>query len=562
VSVKDSDWPTNLREALRRAAADHAELGITIFDSRGRRRDRRSYAELEELARSSARRFAALGIGANEPVLVALPTSWEWMEAWFGLLMLGALPVASSGAGAMAATDVQFDKIDKVMAKIGARYLVATESLRKRASDLEYGFASESTITIDRLRSTTPKGPLPRATSDGDDLAFLQLTSGSTGIPRAVMIPHRAAIHNALASSEAGGIPHGGPPQDWADAMVSWLPLYHDMGLIGCLMLPLLSGVELCLLRPETFLARPGLWLQQLSDLGLTFSPAPNFGYHLCVERITPEQRDGLDLSSWRSALTGAEMVRPETTVAFCEAFEPCGFRPTAFQPCYGLAEATLAVTYDIKGQGVRSRPAPAGTDAGFAMSEVVSTGSPIRDTELKIAAPDGSRLDDEVIGEVHVRGPGVFAGYYTDPEATNESLRDGWLATGDLGFVASGELYLTGRSKDLLILHGHNISPDEIERLADGATGGGGLLRSAAFSVARAAAGEEAVVVVESTERDPDRQAAVAREIRITVGRKLGLPLADLVFVRRGTIPRTTSGKIQRGELRREYLEGKLERT
>jgi fatty-acyl-CoA synthase len=191
----------------------------------------------------------------------------------------------------------------------------------------------------------------------------------------------------------------------------------------------------------------------------------------------------------------------------------------------------------------------------------VVSNGSPIRDTELKIAAPDGSLLPDQLIGEVLVKGPGLFTGYYNDPEATQECLRDGWLATGDLGFTASGELYLTGRIKDLLILHGHNISPDEIERVADAVTGSGGLLRSAAFSVARSAEGEEAVLVVESAERNPERQAEVAREIRVAVGRRLGLPLADLVFVRRGTIPRTTSGKIQRGDVRRDYITGKFER-
>jgi fatty-acyl-CoA synthase len=560
VSVLQSDWPTNIREALRRAAADFADRGITIFDARGRRHEQRSFASLYELAVDSARRFAALGIGAREPVLVALPSSWEWMEAWFGLMMLGAWPVASAGGGAMAATDAQFDKIEKVMAKIGARHLVASESLRTRALELEYRFAAEGVITIDRLRSAEPVSP-PRATSDGDDVAFLQLTSGSTGVPRAVMIPHRGAIHNAFSSSECGGTSYGGPAQNWADAMVSWLPLYHDMGLIGSIMMPILTGIDLWLLRPETFLARPRLWLAKLGELGATFTAAPNFGYHLCVERITAEKREGLDLSSWRTALTGAETVRPETATAFCEAFEPLGFQPTALSPCYGLAEATLAVTMDPKGQGVRSRPAPAGTDRWLGISEVVSNGSPIRDTELRIVAPDGSRLDEEEIGEVYVKGPGVFDGYFGDPEATAESLRDGWLATGDLGFLAAGELYLTGRTKDLLIVHGHNIAPDEIERLADQVSGGGGLIRSAAFSTAQGTAGEQAILVVESTERDLDKREALARQIRTRVGRSLGLPLADLMFVSRGTLPRTTSGKIQRGELRRQYLDGSLDR-
>jgi len=561
VSIVDSDWPTNLREALRRAAVDFPDRGIAIFDGRGRQAERRSYSELYETACSSAARLASIGVEADRPVLVALPTSWEWMEAWFGLLMLGALPVASSGAGAMAASEAQFEKVDKVMAKIGARFVIATEAFREQAIEQGFEFADAGAVTIERLRSTSPARAVAKPRSDGDDLAFLQLTSGSTGLPRAVMISHRAAIHNPIASVEAIGAPRGAPADDWADAMVSWLPMYHDMGLIGCLMLPMLTGLDTWLLRPPTFLARPGLWLEHLGGHGTTFAPAPNFGYQLCVERIRAGQLDGIDLSNWRAALTGAEMIRPETTDAFIEAFSPYGFQPTSFQPCYGLAEGTLAVTFDLRGQGVRTLPAPAGADTGFGISRVVSTGTPIRDTQVRIVAPDGTELGEHAIGEVAIKGPGVFSGYYNDPGATAESLTNGWFATGDLGFLAEGELYLTGRTKDLLIVHGHNIMPDEIERLADGVTGGGGMLRSAAFSVARGAAGEEAIVVVEVTGRDPERLPDLEREIRVCIGRSMGLPLADLVFVRRGRIPRTTSGKMQRGELRQKYLDGTLER-
>lgn len=555
--------PTNLREALRRAALDFPHRGIAIFDGRGRSVERRSYAELHRLASESAARFAGLGIGRDEPVLVALPTSWEWMEAWFGLLMRGAWPVASSGAGAMAAAEAQFDKVDKVMAAIGARHVVASESFRAQAGEQGFGFAHEGVITIERLRGALP-APTGSAAgiSDGGDVAFLQLTSGSTGLPRAVMITHQGAIHNPVASDEAIGAPFGEPMHRLAECMVSWLPLYHDMGLIGCLMLPILCGLDSWLLRPEAFLARPRLWLEQLGSHGTSFAPAPNFGYQLCLERIPAEKREGLDLSSWRAAFTGAEMVRPETTSAFCAAFEPHGFRPESLRPCYGLAEGTLAVTFDVKGSGVRTLPAPAGTDAGFAMADVVSNGVPIRDTSLRMTAPDGSVLPEGAIGEVCIKGPGVFRGYYRDPEATAATLKNGWFSTGDLGFLQGGELYLTGRTKDLLIVHGHNIMPDDIERLADSVTGGGGLMRSAAFSVARGAAGEQAVVVVETAEANPARLAEIGREIRVRIGRSMGLPLADLVFVRRGRIPRTTSGKMQRNELRQRYLDGDLERV
>jgi fatty-acyl-CoA synthase len=374
------------------------------------------------------------------------------------------------------------------------------------------------------------------------------------------MITHGNAVHNPAACSDSAGGQMQSPLHDWAESMTSWLPLYHDMGLVGCLLLPMLAGLELRLLRPPTFLARPMLWLRELGSHGASFAPAPNFGYQLCVERIRPQQLEGVDLSNFKVAQTGAEMIRAETAAAFVEHFAPFGFQPEAMLPCYGLAEATLGVTFDDHGTGVRTLPAPPGTDSGYSLTDVVCLGRPVRDTSLRIGAPDGRDLPDGAVGEVCIQGPGVFAGYYGDPEATAESLRDGWYRTGDLGFLHRGELYLTGRIKDVLIVHGHNLMPDEIERLADGVTGGGGLLRSAAFSVARGAAGEEAVLVVETEVDDPARMAEIERDIRIRIGRNLGLPVADVVFVRRGRIPRTTSGKMQRGEVRRRYLEGTLE--
>jgi fatty-acyl-CoA synthase len=552
--------PATLPAFIAHAATAHPDRGITILNGRGRNPDRRTYAQLHDLATTNAARFATLGISRQDPVLVALPTSWDWLEAWFGVLLAGGWPVAMAGAGAMGAAEAQLDKMDQVVDRIGARRVVATPGLVESGRTAGARWV-EMAMTPDELRAITPGREAPPPQCEPDDVAFLQLTSGSTGLPRAVMITHRGAIHNNLASAEAIGEPHGGPAYTWADSMVAWLPLYHDMGLIGCLMLPIMTGIDTVLMRPTTFLARPGLWLEQHGRNGVTYGPAPNFGYQLCVERIRPERLAGLDLSTWRSAQTGAEMVRPETARAFCEAFEPFGFEPRRFQPCYGLAEGTLAVTFDLRGEGVRTIPAPATADIGFGLSELVSNGVPIRDTSVRIVAPDGTELGEDDIGEVCIKGPGVFAGYYRDPEATAESLRDGWFSTGDLGLLHGGELYLTGRIKDLLIVRGVNLMPDELERIADSVTGGGGLMRSAAFSVARGAAGEEPVLVVEVADRDPDRLPALEDEIKVRIGRALSLPLADVAFVRRGRIPRTTSGKMQRQEVRRRYLEGTLER-
>jgi acyl-CoA synthetase (AMP-forming)/AMP-acid ligase II len=552
--------PESVPEALRRAARDHATRGVGIFDGRGRNVDRRTWAGLYVVANAIAARIAHLGIGPGEPVIIAHPTSWEWMEAWFGVMARGALPVASSGAGAMAAAEQQLDKVDKVMARIGARWVLASDGFKHQAVDGGYSWAPDRVVTPSELASVTPDPGFSAPSVGPDDVAFLQLTSGSTGLPRAVMITHLGAVHNPVASSEAIGTPMGAPAHEWADAMVSWLPLYHDMGLIGCLMLPMLHGLDTWLFRPTTFLARPRLWLEQLAAHGQTFCPSPNFGYQLCVERVRPQELEGLDLSGWRAALTGAEMVRPETCTAFAEKFAGFGFRPEAFQPCYGLAEGTLAVSFDQRGEGVRTLPAPSGTDAGFQLSDVVSTGEAVADTEIRILSPGGRPLAENAIGEVAIKGPGVFKGYFADPQATAETLVDGWFRTGDLGFLHDRELYLTGRTKDVLIVHGHNLMPDDLERIADSVTGGGGLARSAAFSVAHGGDGEVAVMVVEVSDPDPAALPALEREIRVRVGREIGLPLSDVVFVRRGRIPRTTSGKMQRHELRQRYLDRELE--
>ncbi len=552
--------PSTLPQALGRAAAAFPERGIAVFDSRGRKAARRRYPELLDSVRQAAGRWAAVGVEPGELVMISLPTSWSWFEAWLGALWRGAIPVAVAPGAAMGAAAAQIRKIEGLVTALGARRAVVTAGFRGEAERAGADSTVEIAITPAELEATAPS-PFHRPSPEPGEIAFLQLTSGSTGLPRAVSIPHRAVVHNVMGSDQAIGVPRGAPAHQWADSMVCWLPLHHDMGLVGSVFQSIYCGLDLWLLPPGLFLARPRRWLEHLGNHGVAFAPAPNFGYQLCVERLAAETRQGLDLSSWRDAMTGAEMVRPETVAAFCEAFTPHGFSPEAFRPCYGMAETTLAVTFDIKGQGARTRPLPAGAGAGTGLNEVVCVGEPIADTEVRIAAPDGSSLAAGAIGEIQVSGPSVFAGYWNDPAATTESLRDGWLSTGDLGFLEQGELYITGRIKDVLIVRGTNVMPHEIEWLAESVSGGGGALRTGAFSVARGAAGEEPVVVAEVGERDPEKLRLLGKEIKSRIGRALSLPLADLVFVRRGRIPKTTSGKVQRRALREKYLNGELDR-
>ncbi|MEE8522403.1 MAG: AMP-binding protein [Thermoanaerobaculia bacterium] len=556
------DPPTSLPEILERAAVHFPERGVAIFDGRGKSCERRTYPEMLAAVGAAAGRWTALGVEPGDRVVVCLPTSWEWVEAWLGAVACGALPVAIARGAPLGAAEAHIRKVEAVVDHLAPRRMVASAAFRQDLERFDAHRAAATTITPEELAAIAPKtvtAPKP----DPEDTAFLQLTSGSTGRVRAVQIPHRAAIHNVGGMDRGVGSAEDGPTHAWAESMVSWLPLHHDMGLLGCFFLPIFAGHDLWMFQPTTFLARPLAWLRHLGRHGTSFSPAPNFGYQLCVERIAAEKRAGLDLSPWRIALTGAEMVRPETVAAFCEAFAPQGFRPQTFQPCYGLAEGTLAITIDQRVEGVRTRPLPdaaAAEGAAMSLSEVVCVGAPLDGLEVRITGP-GGELPEGEIGEVCARGPSIFSGYYCDVEATAEALKDGWLHTGDLGFVDDGELYITGRLKDLLIVRGNNVMPHEIEWLAESVTGGGGALRSGAFSVARGAQGEEVVVVVEVDHRERDRLGDVGREIRQKIGRNLSLPIADLVFVRRGKIPKTTSGKVQRRELRDRFLRGELPR-
>jgi len=549
----------NLIQALVRTANEHPERGIALFDSRGRNFERRTFPELLANVRATASRLARAGLGPERTVILSLGTSWELIECWLGAVFCGALPVnLATGAGTS-----HWNKLHGLLDKLGAEHVIGSEALRQLALDEGRPDLAPRVTTPDELRVLVPKAGFKQCDPAPDDVAFLQLTSGSTGLPRAVTIPHRAALHNTLVSSTAIGAPSGkGPMHEWEQpANVSWLPLHHDMGLVGGLLLSVHCGIDLWLLTPKTFLARPEVWLRELGQRGDTFSPAPNFAYQTCIDRVTPAQLEGVDLSGWQSAMCGSEMIRKGTLERFAATFRPSGFDASSLQSCYGLAEGTLAVTFDQRGQGVRSRAVPLAARTEAAVQESVCVGAPALDTTVEIIAPDGSALGEDEVGQVCVHGPGVFAGYYNDPEETAAGLQDGWLHTGDLGFLYEGELYITGRTKDLIIVRGHNVMPHELEWCAETVTGGGGTSRAGAFSVQDAHEGELPVIVAEVNDPDPARLAVMEHDIRKRVGRELGLTLADVVLVRRGKIPKTTSGKVQRRQLRKLYVDGQIER-
>ncbi len=550
--------PRSVPELVVRAARDYPERGVVIYDGRGRRPERRRFGEVLAAARVAAGRLAALGVEPGDRVAVCLPTCWPWLEVWLGALLRGALPVAIAPGALLGSNEEHLLRLQEVLELLGGRHLVCRPRLERDARE-RATFGPEVTLATPESLAELPAGDGGSAAGDPEATAFLQLTSGTTGVSRAVKIPHRAALHNAHAIGQAVIRPLGVRTDAPEHAVVSWLPLYHDMGLVGCFLAGLFHGVEVVLLPSEAFLGRPRLWLENLARFGSTASAAPNFGFQFCVDQIGDEEVATLDLSGVKAAMVGAETVRPETLDAFAEKFAGHGFDPVAFRPCYGLAEATLAVTMDLAGRGPRTRAAPSGS--GLAQRPVVSLGGPVADTRVVVTAPDGTPLGDDRIGEIRVRGPGLFAGYWGDEAATAAALEDGWLRTGDLGFVHDGELYVTGRLKDVLIVRGHNVMPEELERLAERATGGGGLYRAGAFSITRGGEGEEIVIVAEVAARGADELRRLGDAVRSRVGQTLALPVADVALVPGGKLPKTTSGKVRRERLRRDYLADRLPR-
>jgi acyl-CoA synthetase (AMP-forming)/AMP-acid ligase II len=553
--------PRTLSEVLIRTGERFPGRSVSVAHGRRGVFQSRAFAELAALAGSAAARLHALGVRPRDRLLIALPTSWSWLEAWFGATLLGAWPVAVAPGRVLGALGDQVRRVGELVDAMGVRTVIAGEALLATARSEGISPLANRLVTAERFAATTPDPAWRPALPDPDDVAHLQLTSGSTGRPRAVMVTHRNVVENVTAIDEILGRLHGAPAHAWADAWVSWLPLHHDMGLVGCLWQPLVCGIDARLLETSSFLARPRRWLEALSGPGVTMTAAPNQGYQMAAERLPPGRSEDIDLRACRVAVNGAETVRAETARAFGQAFGDRGFASEALRPCYGLAEATLAVTVDSRGQGVRTRPAPAEGVGGFGMAEVACVGEPLRGTALRVVAADGTVLGDGCVGEIHVRGPGVFRGYLDDDAATEAAMDGDWLRTGDLGFLHDGELYVSGRLKDVLIVSGENLMPEEIEALADALSGGGGTCRSAAFSVTGAEPGERVILVVETDVQDEERLRTQERDIRRAVGRALGLPLADVAFVRRGAIPRTTSGKLQRARLRGLYRTGGLKR-
>ncbi|MES1244335.1 MAG: amino acid adenylation domain-containing protein, partial [Acidobacteriota bacterium] len=492
------------------------------------------------------------------------PPGLDFVAAFFGCLYAGAVAVPAYPPRSARGQP----RLRSIAADCGASAVLTTSTVASRESLVERvpELSGARWLATDDLDESTGSWQEPHLT--GTDPAFLQYTSGSTAEPKGVVVTHGNLVHNEEVIRRSFG-------QSESSVVVGWLPLYHDMGLIGNVLQPLWCGGEAILMSPLAFLQRPRRWLEAISRYRATTSGGPNFSYDLCLRKIKEADRQGLDLSSWRVAFSGAEPVRSATMERFAEAFAPYGFRREAFYPCYGLAEATLFVTGGDPGEPFHARPLDPEALAENRVSvdpegrELVSCGRPAADPAQRLLIVDPSDLamgavcPPDRIGEVWISGPGVAAGYWNRPEETARSfgarLADGdgpFLRTGDLGFVMDGELFVAGRLKDLIILRGRNLYPQDVELTAERSHPALRPGCGAAFGVERD--GEERLVVVQEVESAEGLE-AMAGAIRQAVAEEHEAAVDDVVLVRRNTVPKTSSGKIQRRACRALYLSGSL---
>jgi amino acid adenylation domain-containing protein len=532
---------------LRRRAREQPEREAFIFLGDGEEEGARlTWAELEDRARAIALELRA-SLAPGDRALLLYPPGLEFIAAFFGCLYAGvvAVPAYPPRLNDRAQTRLRAMARD---AEPRAALTTSTILAGLRSLPPLPELAALRWIATEELSGADADLPAP----DAEAVAFLQYTSGSTATPKGVMVTHANLLHNERMIGEAFA-------QDEDSVVVGWLPLYHDMGLIGNVLQPLHAGGRCVLMAPVAFLQKPLRWLTAISRYRGTTSGGPNFAYELCARRISPEQREGLDLSSWRVAFNGAEPVRAETLERFAAAFAPCGFRREVFYPCYGLAEATLFVSGGTPGREPRISEAED--------RQLVSCGHAWGDQRIAVVDPETTiEREPGQVGEIWISGPSVARGYWRNPEATEHDFQarlagsgEGpFLRTGDLGLFREGELYVTGRIKDLIILRGRNHYPQDLELTAERSHPDLRPGCGAAFSVE--AGGEERLVVVQEVERQRRKDfEELTAAIRRAVAEEHEVQAHEVVLVRAGSVPKTSSGKIQRRLCRELYLTGNL---
>jgi fatty-acyl-CoA synthase len=522
-------------------------------------------ADLRARATRFARVLREAGVEKGMPLPIVLTTSPEFVVTFLAALYVGAAPAPLALPAGFGDLDNFARRIGTIGAYLDAHHVVTSLGLRDHALR-----GMKGATFIDGASSLlADREPIePGFTAAASDIALLQCTSGSTGLPKGVCLSHANLLANIAQIGQ-------GVRVDRQDVGVCWLPLNHDMGLIGCFLFSLYFGTDLVLLSPSRFLRKPAAWLQAISRHRATLSPAPNFAYGYTAARVRGEDLEGVDLSSWRVAFCGAEPIDPQTLLHFQDQFRRYGLQPNTVLPCYGLAEASLAVTFHAAGSPItydrldrqalvgKGKVVPVSFDVDSVhAAEIVSCGAPLAGTKLRIVGKKGDALGELRVGRIFVSGPSVMAGYWRSPERTAEVLKDGWLDTGDLGFLRDGNLYVTGREKDAVIIRGRCYTPTDFEWPAQEVKG---VRKGAvvAFGVFDPQRGTELLHVVCETEiMDPEERRKLGIEVAAKVAQRSGIRPDVVNFVRRDTIPKTTSGKLQRAKTKQMYLEERPSRA
>ena len=534
--------------------------GLNFHDMRGELERVYPYSELREDALKVARQLLASGIGKDDRVALIAETGPEFAALFCGTVYAGAWPVPLPLPTSFGGKDNYIEQLAVQLSSCDPRILLYPAEIAEMTGAAAQRQGCEGVAWEDFAQRPAPDVALPEASPD--DICYLQYSSGSTRFPTGVAVTHRALLHNLYGHSTTMEVGEN-------DRVVSWLPWYHDMGLVGCFLSLIANQMSVDYLKTEHFARRPLAWLDLISrNKGNTLSYSPTFGYDICARRISSQSSvaDRFDLSRWRIAGNGADMIRPDVMQNFVNAFAEAGFKASAFTPSYGLAEATLAVTVMPPGEGIRielveeerlsgsrrdlSRPAR--------YRAIVNCGKPLPDMDVEIRGEGDTIKADHQIGKVWCRGPSVMHSYFRNPEATDECLVGEWLDTGDMGYMANGYLFIVGRAKDMIIINGKNHWPQDIEWAVEQLPGfnHGDI---AAFSVETDSGEEAPAVLVHCRVSDPEERVKLRDTIRDKVRSITGMNcIVELVPPR--TLPRTSSGKLSRAKAKRLYLSGEIE--
>ncbi len=557
--LNPTHWDSTLPERLWNAAQSqsdhggHGDHGL-VFVSRTGMDTRYTWETILERARKMATHLQNIGVTTGDRVAIVLPTCIQFFDVFFGIQILGAVPVPLYPPLRLGKMDIYVERTVAMLEAVNAVLLVSDQRISKVLGRVLEGYTPHlGLLNVDKSNWT---GCMPIDTWEqnltADHLAMAQFSSGTTVAPKPVGLTHRQVLSNTdiICSVVEGNVG------------CSWLPLYHDMGLIGCIF-PALSKIgTMVLISPEDFLRRPALWLQSISKYSAYISPAPNFAYAYCTNRIKERELEGIDLSSWKMALNGAEAVAPKHLRAFIERFSSVGFDSHALCPVYGLAEASLGVSFSTPDTLFTSRyfdrnelqqgVASLSTTDNEGV-ELASVGKALPKCHVEIRDDNGSALADNHIGEIWVQSPSVMKGYLNDAPSP---IQAGWLATGDLGFVFEKELYIYGRKKDVIVLAGQNHAPQDLEMAVDDIEG---VRTGCAVAVGKVDDNGEQIFLFVETQTKGTSSSNLAEQCKQAVLRETGISCDLVVLLDPGTIPRTSSGKLRRRNTLHLFESGNL---